>query len=844
MLNEADTKAKLIDPKLHKAGWTENLISREYYLTDGRISIRGDKHKREKRKWADYILRYINSFPIAIVEAKDESHSSLDGIQQAKGYAEMLKIKFAYSTNGHGIEEFDFITNKQKSLDRFPKPEELWNRYINWKKEEFAEIVAYEKESYGISKEDYYKNPLFYPYYYELEGKKPRYYQETSIHKVIEAILEGKKKILLAMATGTGKTYIAFQITWKLVKSSHFKKILYITDRIFLRDQAHNNEFYPFGNARAIIKEGKAPKTRDIYFSMYQSLYSEQEDKRLYQEYPSDFFDLIIIDECHRSGFGTWNEILKHFKDAVQIGMTATPKRDDNIDTYAYFGEPVYSYSMGQGIEDGFLAPFHIHRILTSVDKEGLHLDEARYQGAQIYIPEEADVKEFYTMEDFEREIILPDRTSQICEHLANLLRNFGAMQKTIIFCVTMDHAAEVSKELQNQFFDLGYSDYSVRIVSEEPEVKAIYEKFQDSDKPVPVIATTVDLLTTGVDVPSVQNIVIIKPISSKVVFKQIVGRGCRIDPNTNKYFFRIIDYVNATRLLDSWDYPKAGELGRLIEGPFDLSISGVVINSKTQIPIPEISVIAQIGPNMQRRIITNSKGYFNLTKLPHSAIALYVRGKGFKSKQMTITPIPDMPPIVIELKEEVPIIQKILIKGIEVHIAEETRIFFTEDGRTFNEAEYIEYSKNGFVKRVTSLEQLREIWIDWNKRNIFIEALKVKSIFPTLIASILKKPDADTFDILAHIAFDVPIITRDERAKAFLNKHQKLMNLFNPDAREVLLKLLDKYRVGGINEIRPEIFRIPPFDKMGYMPGIIKRFKNTKILNYAMKELQRRIYA
>lgn len=646
------------------------------------------------------------------------------------------------------------------------------------------------------------------------------------------------------MATGTGKTYVAFQISWKLKKSGYFKRILYIADRIFLRDQAHNNEFYPFGNSRAIIKEGKALKTRDIYFSMYQSLYCEQEDKRLYQEYPSDFFDLIIIDECHRSGFGTWNEILKHFKDAVQIGMTATPKRDDNIDTYEYFGEPVYSYSMGQGIEDGFLAPFHIHRILTSVDKEGLHLDEARYQGAQIYIPEEADVKEFYTMEDFEREIILPDRTSQICEHLANLLRNFGAMQKTIIFCVTMDHAAEVTKELQNQFFDLGYSDYSVRIVSEEPEVKTIYEKFQDSDKPAPVIATTVDLLTTGVDIPSVQNIVIIKPISSKVVFKQIVGRGCRVDPNTNKYFFRIIDYVNATRLLDSWDYPKGGEPGKLIEGPFDLSISGIVIDSKTQNPIPGISVIAQIGPNMQGRTRTNSKGYFNLIKLPHSPIALYIRGKGFKSKQMTITPIQDMPPIIIELKEEVPIIQKILIKGIEVHIAEETRIIFTEDGRTFSEAEYIEYSKNGVINRVTSLEQLREIWIDWSKRNIFIGALKEKSIFPTLISSILKKPDADTFDILTHIAFDVPIITRDERAKAFLNKHQKLMNLFNPDAREVLLKLLDKYRVGGINEIRPEIFRIPPFDKMGYIPGIIKRFKNTKILNYAMKELQRRIYA
>jgi type I restriction enzyme R subunit len=592
------------------------------------------------------------------------------------------------------------------------------------------------------------------------------------------------------------------------------------------------------------LKEGEAPKTREIYFSIYQSLYSEHEAKKLYQEYPPDFFDLIIIDECHRSGFGTWHEILKYFSSAVHLGMTATPKRDDNIDTYAYFGKPVYLYSMGQGIEDGFLAPFHIYRVFTTVDKEGLHLKDALYQGAQIYIPEEADLKEFYTLEDFEREIVLPDRTRHICHHLTNLLRSFGPMQKTMVFCVSMEHAAQVTKELQNRFSDLGYPDYSVRIVSEEPEVKAIYERFRDSDKPVPVIATTVDLLTTGVDVPSVQNIVLVKPIASKVVFKQIVGRGCRIDPDTNKYFFRIIDYVNATRLLDDWDYPPVIEPPPLAKGPFDLKISGLVIDAQTRSPIPEAAIIAQIGPNIQRSARTDPEGRFCLTGLPHSPITLYLRGKGFRSKQLTITPLPDMPILVIELKPESPITRKILLKGIEVEIAEETRIVFTADGKSLSEAEYIEYSRAGVIKRAASLDQLREIWIDPEKRSLFLKALEEQSIFPNLLASILKHPDADPFDLLAHIAFDVPIISRDERARAFLNRQQQILSSFGPSAREVLLCLLDKYRVGGIGEVRPEIFRVPPFDRMGYAPGIIRRFGGAKRLDYAMKELQERIYA
>ena len=826
MLNEADTRVKLIDPMLHKAEWTEDKIIRERVITPGRIL--DEKGNRKKGKKPDYILVY-NSTPIAVVEAKEEGKSALEGMQQAKEYAEDLNVLFAYSTNGHQIEEFSFITNKQRTIENFPSPDELWQKY-----------VTYSLKDVKIKPK---ANPLETPYYYVPGSKKPWYFQEVAIKKVIESILKGKKRILLTMATGTGKTFVAFQVVWKLLKSGYLRRVLYLADRLFLRDQAYN-EFSPFEDARAIIEEGKAPKTRDVYFSIYQSMYAGEEGNRLYQQYPPDFFDLIIIDECHRSGYGTWREILDYFGNAIHLGMTATPKRDDNIDTYAYFGDPVYSYSMGKAIEDGFLAPFQIFRVFTNIDRDGLHIQDAIYQGAQIYVPEEADLKEIYTLEDFEREIVLPDRTARICEHLARLLRTFGPKQRTMVFCVNMEHAAQVAKELQNRFSDLGYPDYAVRIVSEERNVKALYERFRDSDKPVPVVATTVDLLTTGVDVPSVHNIVLIKPIASKVVFHQIIGRGSRIDPITNKYFFRIIDYVNATRLLDDWDYPPKAEPTKIVKGPFDLSLKGMVLEHETQKPIENARIVAQLGPNMQRVARTDSKGRFELTRLPHSPITLTVSGKAFRSRQLTITPTPDLPPVIIELKPEIPAAKKIKLRGIEVYIANETRIVFTASGKTLSDAEYIEYSRKGVIKRAASLKDLREIWTDSEKRKKFLETLKEQSIYPDLLSSLLKRPDADAFDVIAHIAFGVPILSREERANAFKNRSVEFLSAFGPKAQEVLLALLDKYRVGGIEEItRPEVFRLPPFDKMKYIAGIAKLFGGFDKLKKAIDMMQKGLY-
>ncbi len=823
MLNEADTRAKLIDPELWKRGWDESKIKRDIYIPGKIIDETG---KRQKAKKPDYVLYYNPYLPIAVVEAKEEGKSALDGMAQAKEYAKRLGVFFAYSTNGHEIEEFDFTTNIQRTIERFPTPEELYKRYSEF-----------------VFKREVNVDPLKYQYYLISGGKVPRYYQEAAIKRAIEAILQGKKRVLLTMATGTGKTFVAFQIVWKLLKSGYFQRVLYIADRNFLRDQAYN-EFAPFEDARAIIEEGNAPKNRQVYFSIYQALYSGDEEKRLYQEYPPDFFDMVIIDECHRSGYGTWKEILDYFGDAVHLGMTATPKRSDNIDTYAYFGKPVYSYSMGQGIEDGFLAPFQIYRIFTNIDREGLHIEEALHQGARVYIPEEMDVRDVYTLENFEREIILPDRTKKICQHLASLLDKFGPLEKTIVFCVNIEHAAQVAKELHNSFSHLGYSDYAVRIVAEESDVKEVYENFKDSEKTTPVVATTVDLLTTGVDIPSVRNLVFLKPISSKVYFKQHIGRGSRIDEVSKKYFFRIIDYVNATRLLDDWDYPS--DVGGAVEvgGPFDLELKGFVLHSETFEPVDSATIKAQIAPNMQRIAKSNEKGYFVLDRLPRFSITLIISKYGFRTRQVKITPSEDMEPIIVELKPEKPKRKKIVAEGVEVYIAEETQVFISSSGKTLTAAEYREYSKEGVIKRAATLGDFYRLWIDREKRRKFLEELHRESIDPELLASILKTPDADAFDILAHVAFGAPILTRDERARAFLNKKKKVIEALGGKAQEVMLSLLEKYRAGGIEQITsPEIFEVPPFDKMGYLRGVAEIFGGIDKLKEAIELIEKGIY-
>ena len=392
-LNEADTCRIYVTPSLMRAGWNEPhwRIAEQHYFTDGQIYLVGDGHKRRKGKKADYLLRYSESFPLATVEAKAEDLEPGAGLQQSKDYAQILGLFFAYSTNGHDIEEWDFTTNMQSSLTAFPTPEDLWQRLCAFKALDAARP----------------RNPLLHPYCIK-EGKSPRYYQEVAINRTIGGILDGKDRILINLATGTGKTLIAFQIAWKLWKSKwtvsgaeRNPRILFLADRNVLRDQAYNT-FEPFEKEGDIISEGNAPTNRSVYFSIYQAMYSGIDGKRLFQKYPRDFFDLIVIDECHRSGFGTWNAILQHFDKAIQLGMTATPKRTENIDTYKYFGDPVFVYSLGQGIDDGFLATYKVHRSITNFTRDGVVIEDVVSQGAELEVPPEAVVEDQYDLLDFQ----------------------------------------------------------------------------------------------------------------------------------------------------------------------------------------------------------------------------------------------------------------------------------------------------------------------------------------------------------------------------------------------------------------------------------------------------------
>ncbi len=891
-LNEAETRAKLVEPKLKAAGWTEYEISREfsytfnYRYTEGKIILVGDEVQRAKPKRVDYLLRYTDGFPIAIIEVKAESQSPDAGLEQAKEYAKELGLAFAYSTNGHRIIEYDFFTKATQELDRFPSPDELWRRWKintclseptkgNVREANVVYGVKEEIKNYGVN-EEIKNNPLLYPY--NTQEKRPRYFQERAIREVILRIMRGQKRILLTMATGTGKTFVAFQIVWKLIKSGWLKnrrsdsrpaRVLFLADREVLRNQAYNT-FSPFAtgsNDPRYLIEGHPPNlNRDIYFGIYQTLWSiDDEGKRLYEKFPRDFFDLIIIDECHRSGWGTWKEILDHFDSAIHLGMTATPKQDENIDTYAYFcaeepenyidpekpelgkwRPPAYQYSLWQGIEDGFLATYKVYRVRTTVDKEGLHLKDAIEQGADVFIPEDVEVREVYTTPQFEREITLPDRTQAMVKHLAGLLRRFGHMEKTMVFCVNMEHAREVARLLQNEFGpETGLDNYAVPIISEEGENALRWlEDFADSNKRAPVLATTAELLSTGVDVPSCRNIVFMKTVSSPILFKQILGRGSRIDESIGKYWFRIIDYTGVTRLFDKWDLPPRPKI-EIPEGPLTARLEGIVFNDQTGELIVGASVSVRTGPNSQQGPIrTDTEGKFYFDQLPEGKLTLIVNASGFNRREISVDTIANKTVNVeIPLKPERKEVKKIVVEGIHIEIADEAIFIIESTGQQLTLAQYKDYTRQ-YVRRLTpTLLELRNTWVNSDLRRNFLESLSSYGIHPDLLASVENLTEVDYFDLLAHLAFEAPLRTRSDRATAFLNREQGFIKSYKGKARETILELLDKYRAGGIEQLESKVFNVSPFRECGGVVKISEHFGGTEKLGLALKEMRERLY-
>ncbi len=790
MITEADTCRKYVLPKLIAAGWDDDphSFTEQKTFTDGRIVVLGEKVKRSRQKRADYLLRHTRDFLIGVVEAKAAYKSPGDGLQQAKEYAQILGLKFAYSTNGHGIVEFDFLTGKEREIEAFPAPDELWGRL---------------RHGEGL-KDDKVAERLLTPSNH-LSGKSPRYYQEIAINRAVQSILQGKRRVLLTMATGTGKTVVAFQVCWKLWNSRWNRtgeyrrpKILYLADRNILIDDPKDKIFAPFGDARWKIENAEANKSREMYFAIYQAIAKDERRPGLYREYPRDFFDLIIVDECHRGSArdeSNWREILEYFEPAYQLGMTATPLREDNRDTYAYFGNPVYTYSLRQGIEDGFLAPYRVHRIITTWDASGWRPSQGETDRYGRTIPDQQ-----YATPDFERIIALKARTEAIARNLTDFMKRYDRFAKTIVFCVDQEHADEMRRTLGNLNADLvqQYPDYACRITAEEGDVGRGYlSKFQELDTVTPVLVTTSQLLTTGVDVQTCKNIVIARVINSMTEFKQIIGRGTRVRDDYGKLYFNILDYTgSATRLFADPEFD--GDPVVVTEEKAD--DAGVTI-PKTYEIVEEQPVMAETEAEFEVR----------------PAVADDTEGTR----------------------------RKFYVDGGQVEIVAHLVYELDSEGKQLRVVKLTDYAAEKVRTLYPSAADLRRRWADPEQRAEIIARLEERGIGFEQLAAAAKQPSADPFDLLCHLAYNAPIRSRRERADRLRKEEKAFFDRYNPEASAILNDLLEKYAEHGTAQfVIPDVLKVPPISERGNVIEISAMFGGPQKLKEAIERLQALLYA
>ena len=786
---EADTCRKYVLPKLYASGWNDDQINEQKTFTDGRIIVAGNKCFRKTPKRADYLLRYKRDFMIAVVEAKASFKKYGDGLQQAKDYAETLGLKFAYSTNGYGIVEHDYLTGKERDLEIFPSPDELWNRIRQ------AENIT------NATNADRIISPC-----YHLSGKTPRYYQEIAINRTIQAVLNGERRILLNMATGTGKTVVVFQIIWKLWNTRWSRtgedkkpKILYLADRNILVDDPKDKIFAPFGDARWKI-EGEAIKSREIYFAIYQSIAKDERRTGLYREYSRDFFDLIIVDECHRGSArdeSNWREILEYFESAYQIGITATPLREDNRDTYRYFGNPIYTYSLKQGIEDGFLAPYRVHRVVPSVDATGWRPTPGELDRYGREIPEGE-----YSTKDFETLISLKVRTDAIAKHLTEYLKKTNRFDKTIIFCVDQEHAEDMRKALNNLNSDLAkkYPDYVCRVVSEEGDIgRGHLSRFQELETETPVILTTSKLLTTGVDMPTCKNVVLVKVINSMTDFKQIIGRGTRVRDDYGKLYFTILDYTgSATRLFADPEF----------DGQPALITEEEINNHGDTIGVP--------------------------TNITSQEVEEYLTEVGFGEGRVNEN---------LDYTEKTP--RKYYVDNGSVEILADIVYELDADGKQLRVVKLTDYTGEKIRGIFTSAAELRSKWSIAEERATIIETLADKGISLEDLINASKDPDVDPFDLLCNLAFNSPRRSRRERAEYIQKEKKDFFEKYGTDARQILNEILDKYIEHGTAQFKiPDILKIKPISRHGNVVEIANKFGGAEKLREAVYEMQTLLYA
>lgn len=779
-LSEQDICSKFILPAVTKAGWDlQDQIREQYSFTAGRIMVRGKTVVRGERKRADFILFHKSNSPLALIEAKDNKHSVGDGMQQALAYAEALDIPFVYSSNGDAFLEHNRLAKtdpieREISLDQFPSPQELNKRYCELK---------------GITPE--IESVLDQDYFHEIDGKEPRYFQRVAINRAVEAITKGQKRILLVMATGTGKTYTAFQIIWRLWKSRTKKRILFLVDRNILADQTMINDFKHFGDKMVKIQNRSIDKSYEIYLALYQGLTGSEEDRNIFKQFSPDFFDLVIVDECHRGGAkenSPWREVLEYYSSATQIGLTATPKETTDVSTQNYFGKPVYTYSLKQGIDDGFLAPYKVVRVTIDRDVEGYRPEEGTTDMYGNEIPDRV-----YNRKDFDRNLVIDERTKLVAQKITEYLKATNRMQKTIVFCVDIDHAERMRQALMNENADKIAENrrYVVRITGENPEAPVELDHFIDPESLYPVIATTSKLMSTGVDAQTCGVIVLDSNIQSMTEFKQIIGRGTRVREDYGKMYFTIIDFRGVTELFADPDFDG---------DPV------VIYQPKSDDPI--------VPPEDEEEI---SKPSSNETEITFD---------GFGGASIIGEPTKKY---------------RIGEGNLEVNVINERVQYIGEDGKLITES-LKDYTKKNILSEYRSLDDFLMAWTHADKKEAVLKELESRGVFIEALQEESGK-DLDPFDLICHVAFGKPPLTRTQRANNV--RKRDYFTKYEGQAREVIDALLDKYADQGITAI-DDIgdLTVMPFPQFGTPVQIVNDIFGGK-QNYLniINKIQQEIY-
>lgn len=766
-MSEEDIKLQYITPSI-TSKWSRDKITMETRITDGKINLKGNFVFRENPKRADYILYLNANNPIAIVEAKDNTHGVSHGLQQAMTYARMLDVPFAYSSNGDGFAEHDFITGQERefSLDEFPTEQELIARYKQESELTSSQVTVIEQ-----------------PYYTSQNTYHPRYYQRIAINRTVDAIARGQQRLLLVMATGTGKTYTAFQIVYRMLQSGLKRKILYLADRNILVDQSIQQDFAPLEKVTHKINVTKDDKStitsHEVYFSLYQQLVGDDDKEHFSELFSPDFFDLIIVDECHRGSAkeeSRWRRILEYFQSATQIGMTATPKETKYISNLSYFGEPIYTYSLKEGIEDGFLAPFKVINIMTDIG-EGWRPHKGQKDINGIEIPDR-----IYTNSDYDYNTIIEDRIQQVAEEITKYLKSTDRMAKTIVFCATEDAALRMRDALAKLNADMMKEnpDYVVRITGGDDYGKKKLKYFISVSSPYPVIATTSKLLSTGADCKMTKLIVLDEMIGSMTEFKQIIGRGTRLREKEGKTHFVVMDFRNVTRLFADPDW----------DGPIEINEG----------------FASEVNPTEEKDISED----------------------GNKDNQN----LPSEP-------KHKPIVDK---SGCKVQIIHKTVSLYDANGKLLRQESIVDYTKENIRGEYASLDNFIRQWSAQEKKEQIRDLLHHKGIDLELLKAEQNMTDVDDFDFICHVAFDKKPLTRRERANNV--KKRDFFSKYSGIAREVLEALLDKYMNTGIYEIeKTEILKLDPFLKLGKPAKIAGYFGGKAGYLKAVKELEEAIY-